>query len=171
MGERIDIAAADGHRLSAYLATPHGAARGGLVVIQTAFGVDDYLRGVCESYARDGYVAIAPALYDRQRRDAVFEHTPDGAAGAQDLRRGLDWEDVLRDVEAARARVAGAGKTGIVGFCVGGSVVWLAAHALNFAAAASYYGKDVVDFLDRPPKCPTILHFGDQDRLIPVSDV
>ena len=171
MGERIEIAAADGHRPTAWLSTPAGAPRGGLVVIQTAFGVDDYLRGVCESYARDGYLAIAPALYDRQKRDAVFEHTPDGAAMAQALRRGLDWDDVLRDVEAARARVAEAGKVGIVGFCVGGSVVWLAAHALRFAAASSYYGKDVVDFLDRPPKCPTILHFGDQDRLIPVADV
>jgi carboxymethylenebutenolidase len=171
MGQTIALAASDGHRLSAYLAEPAGAARGGLVVIQTAFGVNDYLHGVCDFYAGEGYAAVAPALYDRQRRDAVFEHTPDGSAKAQEKRAGLDWDDVLRDVEAARQRVAGAGRVGIVGYCVGGSVVWLAAHALSFAAASSYYGKDVVDFLDRAPKCPIMLHFGDKDRLIPASDV
>ena len=171
MGEIVEIAAADGHRLEAYLARPAGAPRGGLVVVQTAFGVDAYLRGVCDGFARDGYLAIAPALYDRQRRGAVFEHTPEGGAAAREMRNNFVWDDVLADVEAARRRVAEAGKVGVVGYCVGGSVVWLAAHALPFAAAASYYGKDVVDFLDRAPKCPIVLHFGDSDRLIPLADV
>ena len=171
MGQKIEIVAADGHRLAAYLAQPQDAARGGLVVAQTAFGVNDYLKGVCDSYAREGYLAIAPALYDRQRRDAVFEHTPEGMEAASRRRNGFVWDDVLRDVDAARLRVTCAGKVGIVGFCVGGSIVWLAAHAQPYAAAASYYGKDIVDFLDRAPKCPLILHFGDQDRLIPVADV
>ena len=85
--------------------------------------------------------------------------------------RRFVWSDVLLDVEAARARVATAGRVGVIGYCVGGSVAWLAARSLDFAAASSYYGKDVVDFLDRAPKCPTILHFGDQDRLIPLGDV
>ncbi len=171
MGENIEIRAADGHSLAAWLSTPPGKARGGMVVIQTAFGVDDYLKGVCDGYAREGYAAIAPALYDRQSRGSVFEHTPEGGAAAGRMRNAFVWDDVLKDVEAARARVEGFGKVGVVGFCVGGSIVWLAAHALPFAAGSSYYGKDVVDFLDRPPKCPVLLHFGDQDRLIPVSDV
>lgn len=171
MGSFIDIAAADGHRLAAYLATPPARARGGLVVIQTAFGVDDYLRDVCEAYAAEGFAAIAPALYDRRQRNAVFEHTAEGGAAAGKLRNAFAWDDVLKDVEAARLRVQDFGKVGVVGYCVGGSIVWLAAHALDFAAAASYYGKDIVDFLDREPKCPIILHFGDQDRLIPLADV
>lgn len=171
MGDFVDIAAADGHRLSAYVAAPAGKPRGGLVVIQTAYGVDDYLRGVCDSYARDGYLSLAPALYDRQRRDAVFSHDAAGGSAAQAMRRGLVWVDVLRDVDAARAKAASAGRVGIVGFCVGGSVVWLAAQKMSFVAAASYYGKDVVDFLSQPPACPTILHFGDRDHLIPLDDI
>jgi carboxymethylenebutenolidase len=167
----IEIAAEGGHRLAAYLASPADPPRGGLVVIQTAFGLDDHLRGVCHSYAADGYVAIAPALYDRQQRNAVFAHDAQGGPAAQKLRNGLVMDDVLRDVEAARRRVAGAGKVGVVGFCVGGSIAWLAANALNFAAAACYYGKDIVDSLDKAPRCPAILHFGDQDPLIPASDV
>jgi carboxymethylenebutenolidase len=171
MGNTIELTASDGHRLTAYAAKPDGAPRGGLVIIQTAFGVDAYLRGVCDSYARDGYLSIAPALYDRQRRDAVFEHNPEGQSQAQKFRNGFVWDDVLRDVDACRQRVASAGRVGTVGFCVGGSVVWLAARSQPFAAAASYYGKDVVDFLDRAPDCPTILHFGDKDHLIAASDV
>lgn len=171
MGESVNITASDGHGLSAWLATPPGKPRGALVAVQTAFGVDDYLKGVCEAWARDGYATIAPALYDRQRRGAVFEHTPEGAAAAGIMRNAFAWDDVLRDVEAARQRVASSGNVGVVGYCVGGSIVWLAAHALDFAAGSSYYGKDVVDFLDRKPKCPLQLHFGDSDRLIPMSDI
>ncbi len=171
MGETIEITARDGHRLAGFLSTPAVAPRGGLIVIQTAFGLDDYLRGVCDAFAREGYLTLAPALYDRQRRGAVFEHTPEGGAEAGRMRNAFVWEDVLKDVDAARQRVASAGKVAIVGYCVGGSVVWLAAHSLPFDAAASYYGKDVVDFLDRTPKCPIVLHFGDSDRLIPLADV
>ena len=171
MSQMIEVTASDGHRLAAFVATPASKPRGGMVVIQTAFGVDAYLRGVCEAYAREGYVAIAPALYDRQRRGAVFEHTPEGGAAAGKLRNAFVWSDVLKDVEAARARVQTFGKVGIVGYCVGGSIVWLAAQSLAFAAGSSYYGKDVVDFLDDAPKCPVLLHFGDQDRLIPLADV
>jgi carboxymethylenebutenolidase len=171
MGETVELRAADGHALAGYLATPRGSPRGALVVIQTAFGVDDYLKGVCDSYAREGYACVAPSLYDRQRRGAVFEHTPEGGKAAGAFRNAFVWDDVLKDVEAARARVARFGKVGIIGYCVGGSIVWLAANSLAFAAASSYYGKDIVDFLDRAPQCPILLHFGDQDRLIPLDDV
>ena len=171
MGDLIDIVADDEHRLQAYLAVPAGSPRGGLVVVQTAFGVDDYLCGVCDAYAADGYAAIAPALYDRQQRGAVLAHDTAGMQAAQILRSGFVWAETLRDIEAARSHVARFGRVGVIGFCVGGSVAWLSAQSLSFAAAASYYGKDVVEFLDRAPKCPTILHFGDADRLIPISDV
>ena len=78
---------------------------------------------------------------------------------------------MIADVAAARDRVSDLGRVGVVGFCVGGSIAWLAAARLPFAAASSYYGKDIVNWLDRPPQCPIILHFGDHDRLIPLADV
>jgi carboxymethylenebutenolidase len=169
-GEDIDLTAADGHRLGAYLARPEGRPRGALVVAQDAFGVGAYISSVCDAFAADGYAAIAPAIYDRQQRDAVFDHAPGSQDGARRCRGGLVWDQVLADVDAARAKVSAWGKVGIVGYCVGGSITWLAASALPFAAASSYYGKDIVDWLDRPPRCPIILHFGDHDRLIPLAD-
>lgn len=170
MGVDIDVVAADGHRLGAYLASPAGKPRGGLVVIQEVFGVTDYIRSVCDAYAADGYLSIAPALYDRQKRGAVF--APETHDEARKLRAKFVWDDVVKDVGAAAARVVTAGKVGIVGFCVGGSIVWLAASQLPLAAASSYYGRDIAGWLGQHvPKCPMVLHFGATDELIPLPDV
>ena len=171
IGEEVRLTAADGHVLGAYLARPEGRPRGALVVAQDAFGVGAYIRSVCDAFAADGYAAIAPAIYDRQQRGAVFDQTPDSQAKARRMRAAMVWDQVLADIDAARSKVSEWGKVGVVGYCVGGSIAWLAASTLPFAAASSYYGKDIVDWLDRPPRCPIILHFGDRDRLIPLADV
>jgi len=69
MGRLIDLSASDGHNFSAYQADPSGAPKGGLVVIQEIFGVNSHVREVCDGFAADGYLAIAPALFDRAERD------------------------------------------------------------------------------------------------------
>jgi carboxymethylenebutenolidase len=169
--QMIEIAAADGHILSAYVARPLAGVRGGVVVVQSAYGVGAHIRAVCDSYADDGYVAIAPSLYDRQQRGAVFSYSPDDKKLSRRLRAGLSWSHVLMDIAAAHEQVACLGRVGIVGFCVGGSVSWLAAATQSFAAASAYYGSDIVDLLDRRPACPIILHFGERDHLISLADV
>lgn len=120
-GDMVSLTATDGHVLDAYVARPEGHPRGALVVAQDAYGVGTYIRSVCDSYAADGYVAVAPAIYDRQQRGAVSDHSPESQARARQLRAGLDWDSVLADVKVARHHVQGAGCVGIVGFCVGGS--------------------------------------------------
>jgi carboxymethylenebutenolidase len=170
MGELIEIEAADGHRLAAYRARPAGTPRGGVVIAQDAFGMTDYLKSVCDTYAADGYLAVAPAVYDRQQRGVVFPY----AGPAQQtlpLRRGLVWDDVVKDLAAAHAVAAEAGRVGIVGFCVGGSMAWQGVLNLPFAAASCYYGRDITGWLDRAPLPATILHFGTRDELIPIADV
>jgi len=172
MGIDANLSAADGHVLDAYLANPLQRARGALVIVQETFGLTDYVRSVCDRFASQGYAAIAPAIYDRQRRGAVLtESDPESLAEARRLRRGLVWNDVLADVAAAIDRVRGAGRVGVVGYCVGGSIAWLAAASLPVAAASAYYGRDIVNFLDRRPRCPLELHFGERDHLIPAGDV
>jgi carboxymethylenebutenolidase len=167
----IQLRAEDGHVFDAYVATPSQAPRGALVIIQDAFGLGRYIRSVCDAYCADGYVTIAPALYDRQQREAVFDHSPDSHKAAGRFRAALNWDHVLADVGATIAHVFNRGPVGILGFCVGGSVAWLTAGSLPVVAAACYYGKDIAGWLDRTPRCPTILHFGDSDHLIPLSDV
>ncbi len=167
----ISLKAADGHELAAVLHLPEGKPRGGLVIIQDTYGIGDYIRSVAADYAALGYASIVPALYDRQVRGANYPRTPEGMAESQIVRGRVVWPDILMDVEAARARVTEYGKVGIVGFCFGGSVVWYAAQRLPFAAASSYYGRDVPHWLDIKPLCPTICHFGAKDPMIPLEGV
>ena len=171
MINRITLTAEDGHRLQAYAALPLSKPRGGLVVVHEFLGLTDYIAAVCLDYASHGFAVAAPALYDRQEPGAQFDRQPDAMQRAAKLRQGLRWDDVLKDVHAARVYLAEYGSCGIIGFCMGGSVAWLAASTPGFAAAVSYYGKDVPDWLQRKPLCPVILHFGEQDKLIPMEGV
>jgi carboxymethylenebutenolidase len=169
---RAMLTAADGHRFDAHFALPKGKPRGGLVVVQEAFGVNAYVKAVCERFAAEGYACLAPALYDRQERNAAFDsHEGENLAKARKLRAGLVWADVLKDMAASVERLREFGRVGVVGYCAGGSVAWLAALELDISAVSSYYGRDVVDFLERKPRCPVILHFGAHDPLIPMKDV
>jgi carboxymethylenebutenolidase len=130
------------------------------------------VRSVVDAYAAEGYATVAPALYDRQVRGVALDgHSPDVLAQGRALRAALQWPQVLADVAAALDAVRCGGGVGIVGFCVGGSVAWMAAQSLAVDAAVAYYGRDIVEHLSRPPACPVMLHFGADDPLIPSSDV
>lgn len=121
MNQDARLEASDGHRFNACLAMPAGNLRGALVVIQEAFGVNGYVRSVCDSFAAEGYAAMAPALFDRQERGAVFdEQNPASLAEVRRLRAGLEWDKVLLDVDAAVDALGRYGRVGIVGYCVGG---------------------------------------------------
>ncbi len=172
MGEHITLRASDGFELGAWRADPAGAPRGGVVVIQEIMGVNHHIRAVADLYASHGYVTIAPAIFDRA--EPGFEAGYDGPS----IQRGmaiagkLDRDKMLLDVAAAIERVKGAGKVGIVGYCLGGTIAYLAACRLSGLAAAScYYGGGVLAAKGESPRIPTILHFGSKDAHIPVAGV
>jgi carboxymethylenebutenolidase len=172
MGEHITLKASDGFELGGWRADPAGAPRGGIVVIQEIMGVNHHIRAVADLYAAQGYLAIAPALFDRA--EPGFEVGYDGPS----IQRGmaiagkLDRDKMLLDVVAAMEVAKGAGKVGIVGYCLGGTVAYLAACRLpGLAAASCYYGGGVLAAKDESPRIPTILHFGSKDAHIPVAGV
>jgi carboxymethylenebutenolidase len=167
----IELVARDGHRLEAYLARPQGRPRGGLVVAQEMYGVNDYLRSVCDFYAARGYAAIAPALYDRRQRGLTFLYTKDDHDRAQQTYKNWDLDTALLDLAAAHAAVADTGKVGIVGFCWGGSLAWLAACRGNYDCAVAYYGSMMPEFAHEQPRCPVIAHIGDRDNTLPPEKV
>jgi len=172
MGHWVDLTAADGFRLSAYRADPEGAPRGALVVAQEIFGVNSHIRSVCDGYARDGYVAIAPALFDRYERGVDIGYTPPDIARGRELKALAKTDAALRDVAAARVAVAGAGKVGILGYCWGGYIAWMAAARVEgLACAVPYYGGGMTDAIAEQPKCPVMAHFGERDSMIPVTGV
>ena len=171
MGTDLKLTASDGHTLDAYRADPDGKARGGIVIVQEIFGVNDDIRETVDNFAKQGYVAIAPALFDRHERDAVLELNEDGMAKGRALKGALDWDDVVKDVNAAVAEIKDVGKIGIVGFCMGGSVAWFAAANSPVSAAVCYYGGDILSHETLSPKCQVMLHWGAEDHGIPLDGV
>lgn len=171
MGRTIEIKARDGHSLSAYQANPNGSPKGGLVVIQEIFGVNKHIRELCDSFAEDGYVAIAPALFDRIEKDVDLGYEEDDRQKGIELRGQIDWEDNLLDAIAAKETISEVRKIGAIGYCFGGTVAWLCACSGEFDAASGYYGGFIHTFLDLEAKCPVELHFGAQDQSIPQENV
>jgi carboxymethylenebutenolidase len=172
MGNHITLTAADGFTLDAYRADPQGKPRGGLVVAQEIFGVNHHIRAVADRFAEAGYLAIAPALFDRARKKVEFGYTQDDLTKGFEIMQSLDLDNVMKDVAAAAAVAKAAGKVGIVGYCWGGTVAWAAATRLDgIAASVPYYGGGIGELAGEEPRCPVMLHFGDLDPWIPTEVV
>jgi carboxymethylenebutenolidase len=172
MGQTITLTASDGFKLGGYRAEPSSKPKAAIVVIQEIFGVNSHIRSVCDRFAGEGYVAVAPAIFDRIEPNFQCGYSPDEVANARKFVANPDWAAFLRDTQAAIDSVKTVGPVGIVGFCLGGSVAYAAATKLNgLNAAVGYYGGAIVRFADDKPKVPTLLHFGEKDSGIPLTDV
>ena len=161
----IRLAAHDGHELDAYLARPSGRVRGGMVIAQEMYGVNAYLRSVCDFYAAQGYVAIAPALYDRRQRGLTYTYSKDDHDRAQKTYTAWNLDDALADLDAARGAIADAGKIAIIGFCWGGSLAWLSACRSDYAGAVSYYGSMIPDLANEQRALPGHLPYRRQGHV------
>lgn len=170
MGQTITLTAKDGHKLAAYRADPAGKPRGALVVVQEIFGVNGHIRAVTDGFAAAGYTAIAPSLFDRVRRGIELGYTKADMQQGVGYRKQIAAETALKDVAAAVAVVKNSGRTGVVGYCWGGTLAYLAACELPLKAAVVYYGR-VADYLERKPRCPVMYHYGSDDHGIPLTEV
>ncbi len=170
MGETIKLTAEDGFALDAYRAEPEGAPKGGVVVIQEIFGVNSHIRSDVDKFARHGYTTIAPALFDRVRAGVELDYDDAGIEEGLAIAGELGFDNPLLDIKAAAATLEGVGRIGVVGYSWGGSVAWLTAGRLALPSV-SYYGGRTVGFLNEAPKAPVLMHFGETDHAIPLSDV
>jgi carboxymethylenebutenolidase len=172
VGQDIKLTASDNFQLGGYRAEPASAPKAAVVVIQEIFGVNHHIRAICDRFAGNGYVAIAPAIFDRIEPNFQSGYSPEEVAVARKFVANPDWTAMLRDSQAAIDAVKDVGPVGIIGFCLGGSVAYAAATKLSgLSAAIGYYGGAIVRFADDTPKVPTQLHFGEKDAGIPLSDV
>ena len=173
MGQMIELKAEDGKTISAYRADPPGKARGGLVVIQEIWGVNSHVRSVADGYAAEGYMAIAPALFDRIERGVMMdEYTQETMQKGFGYMQKVNSDEALLDVRAAVEVGSSAGKVGVVGYCFGGRMAWLAASRVDgIAASVPYYGGGIPELASEQPKCPVMLHFGERDKHIPIASV
>ncbi len=162
----IDLVAADDHRFAAWLAEPAGAPRGAIGVVQEVFGVNRHIRAVTDGYAASGWLAVAPAVLDRAERGVELGYDEAGVARGRELVAKVGFDNALRDVAAAAARVRHEGRVGVVGFCWGGTLAFLANTRMKLPAV-SYYGGRTVPFLHERPGAPLLMHFGERDPIIP----
>jgi carboxymethylenebutenolidase len=171
MSEFTTIMARDGHEFQAWLAAPPGKPRAAIVVVQEIFGVNSHIRKVTDGYAADGFVAIAPALFDRVRRSIQLGYSDGEMQEGRGYVKQLKRAEVIADLAAAIAVVRHAGRVGVVGYCWGGTIAYVAACELPIACAVSYYGGSTTQELAKHPKCPVMYHFGELDKNIPASDI
>jgi carboxymethylenebutenolidase len=172
LGKHFSLTTTDNHSLGAYRADPAGKPKGAMVVAQEIFGVNSHIRNVCDRLAAEGYVAVAPALFDRFVRDFQSGYSADEVAHARTYLPKIDWPKMLLDIQAGIDEVKSVGPVGVIGFCMGGSAAFLSATRLDgLKAAVAFYGGQIVKFADEKPKCPVQMHFGETDASIPMSDV
>lgn len=171
MSQVETLMARDGHYFHAYIARPPARARGAVIIVQEIFGLTPHIRRVADGYAADGYLTVAPALFDRVRRDLTLGDSPPELEAALGYRKQIPEAKSILDIHAASAMARHVGRVGVIGYCWGGTLAWAASAESHFAAAVCYYGGGIADHLDKPPTCPTMLHFGEQDHSIPLATV
>jgi len=170
MGKIIELIASDGHKLSAYRAEPAGKPKGALIVAMEIFGVNSHIRSVADGYAADGYLAIAPALFDRVQRGYEAGYSQEEIQTGIGFIQKINLDDTMKDIGAALGNVSAAGKVGIVGYCWGGTAAWKAACTLDgLACAIPYYGGGITGLTGLKAKCPVLFHWGETDHSIPLD--
>jgi carboxymethylenebutenolidase len=169
--EQITLAAEDGHTLTAWLAEPQGDAKGGVVVLHAVYGATPHMGDVCAKWAQAGYRAVAPALFDRLEQGLVFPYSAPAEGGKRYA--ALSEDQIFADIRAAAAKANPDGPAVISGFCSGGTWAWRAAarEDMTFAAHATFYGSHIAQHIELTPRCPTILHYGTADHVVPLATV
>ncbi len=172
MGAMISLQAADGHELGAYAASPAGTPKGAVVIVQEIFGVNPHIKSVVDDYAAQGYYAIAPALFDRFKRDIELKYSGLDMAEAVALMKLLSYDSALKDVSAAFQEAQKAtGKVAVVGFCYGGLMAWLSATrgatvGMSPVCCICYYPGGIGSVAKEQPTCPVMVHIGTEDSHI-----
>ncbi len=169
MGEMITLTSDDGFKQGAYRAAAKGKGRGGVVIIQEIFGVNSHIKNVTDSYAAEGFTALAPALFDRVERGVEMGYQQSDIERGRAIRGKLGWDTMVMDMKAAVDALKKENpKVAVIGYCMGGSLAWLAATRIpGVTAAIGYYGGAVAEFANEQPKAPVLLHFGETDQSIP----
>lgn len=172
MSEWLNLKATDGHELSGYVARPEGEPIGVLVLVQEIFGINAHIRGVADGYAKDGFLVIAPALFDRFERGVELKYEGEDAKRANEFWKKLNPDIALIDIAAAydEARKAEKG-IGVLGFCFGGLMSWLTATRgetlkMQPSCCVGYYPGGIGKYAKEEPSCPVLLNFGADDTHI-----
>jgi carboxymethylenebutenolidase len=164
----MELTTGDGHTFSAYRADPAGTPKGAVVVLQEIFGVNAHIRAITDAFAAKGYLAIAPSLFDSVKTGVELGYDDAAVAEGMDLLKQVGNERALSEIQVTVDAAKSAGKVAVVGYCWGGYLAYAAGNRVSgLACAVGYYGGGIVDDYGQKRKVPTLLHFGENDPLIP----
>ncbi len=169
--QRAEVSARDGHVLDVWRCEPSGRNKGGVVVLHAVYGLTDHIGDVCALWAEAGYSAVAPSLFDRAAPLIVHPYSRAGADAGIANYAALFEQQIFADIDACADLYRADRKVAVSGFCTGGTWAWRAAASLRFDAQVNFYGSHVAAFMDLRPLCPTIMHYGDFDIIVPVQTV
>jgi carboxymethylenebutenolidase len=168
---KVSVSLPDGKSFSAWRSDPSGAVKGGIVVLHAVYGLTDHIGDVCARWAGAGYAAIAPALYDRHQPNVVHPYSRAGADAGIASYAELTENDIFGFIRASIAELGSVGGAALSGFCTGGTWCWRACAFLDVAAQVNFYGSHISAFIALQPRCPTIMHYGDGDTIVPLPEV
>ena len=177
MSEWVQLKAEDGHELDAYVARPAGEPKGSIVLIQEIFGVNQHIRRVADGFAADGYMVVAPALFDRVQKKVELTYEGEDMKRAVELMQKLNPDSTLLDVAAAYALAKGTERgVAVIGYCYGGLMTWLTATRgedlkVRPDCCVGYYPGGIGRFATEEPSCPVMLHFGAKDTHIGTEQI
>jgi carboxymethylenebutenolidase len=171
MSIEIKITASDGHVFDAWRSEPTGAIKGGVVILHAITGRIPHLADVCDQWASEGYVAVAPSLFDRIGPNIINSYEPEGVEAGIAYYTSLDGDKILIDTDACAETLRSYGPVVISGFCTGGTWAWVSADKLKFDAMVNYYGSHVPARLEYKPRCPSVIHYGDIDHCVSMEEI
>ena len=169
----VELPSSDGDAFDAYLSMPAGDEGPGVVMIPEIFGVNEGLRQCADLFAGQGYMVLAPDIFWRLERNVQLDYGESGYKKAFALHHAFDYEQGMADmndaIEWLRDQPFCTGRVCATGFCLGGTMAYLAAARTNIDAAAGYYGTRIQNFLGDAAKIkrPLLLHFGEDDHTTP----
>ena len=167
MSYKTKVTSKDGHQFNVTRSDADNII-GGIVILHAVYGVTRHIENVCDRFAAEGISASAPWIFDRVRPNVVHPYNQTGTDSGQKMYSAISKENLLLDIEACLLDQKMSGPVAVCGFCTGGTWAWVAADTLMFDAAICYYASQISDHIDRKPNCPTEMHYGDSDFIVPV---
>jgi carboxymethylenebutenolidase len=171
MNNLIKIKSADDLDLPIYIYEPSIKRIGAIVLIQEIFGVNDHIKNLAQKFTDEGFVTWVPDLYYRVQNDVNLSYTVEDINTGKELKEKLGWELPTMDILSCVANLKVSFNVATLGFCYGGTLSWKAAcAAYGLDASVCFYGSQITNFLDKNPKCSTLVHLGEKDSTINKDD-
>ena len=143
-----------------------------IVLVYEIFGLTDHIKNIAEDYAKNGFLVAVPDIFSRLENNINLPYDKNGFAKGLNLKKKLGWELPVMDIVALAATLRLKCNVSVLGYCYGGSLAWLAMQkSFIFEKGICYYGSSIPEFLESHVNCPGMLHFGSEDKGIPIESI